>query len=147
VDPLLEERSVLVARSEHPSVGRKLSLAEMAALRHVRVDMVPSRHFDPFESAFARISAPRNVALTVPSFVAAAEVVAASNLVTMLPSSLLAAKGPTLGLRQLSTPLPEHVTKLAMVWHSRTDVDPGARAFRAVVRRAVLPEKTRTTRG
>jgi DNA-binding transcriptional LysR family regulator len=148
VEPLLDERSVLVARNGHPSARRKLSLSAMASLRHVRVDMVPTKRFrDAFESAFASTSVPREIVLTVPSFIAAAEVVAASDLVTMLPSSLLAAKGRSLGLRELTTPLPEHITKLAMVWHARTDSDPAARAFRGVVRRAVVPGKGRAPGG
>ena len=139
VEPLIEERSVLVARRDHPSAGKKLSRAATATLRHVRVDMVPGKRFpDPFESMFARAGVRREIAMTVPSFSAAAEVVAATDLVTMLPSSLLAAKGPSLGLRALATPLGKHITRLAMSWHTRTNADPAAQVFRAIVRRSVL---------
>jgi DNA-binding transcriptional LysR family regulator len=132
-EPLLEEPSLLVARREHPAVGRKLSRRALAELRHVRVEMVPGKNFrDPFAATYARAGVPRKVVMTVPSFGAAAEVVAASDLVTMLPSSLLAAKGPSLGLRPLVTSL-RHTTKLAMSWHERTHADPAARFFRTLV--------------
>jgi len=137
-EPLVEERNLLVAGRAHPAGARRLSPRALGQLRHVRVDMVPDRQFrDPFAATFARAHIPREVVMTVPSFTAAAEVVAASDLVTMLPSSLLAAKGPSLGLHRLATPLPAHVTKLAMSWHERTHGDPAARALRALVRSVV----------
>lgn len=139
VEPLLDERSVLVARQGHPSARKKLSRQATGTLRHVRVDMIPSRRFrDPFEKTFARAGVRRDIAMTVPSFSAAAEVVAATDLVTMLPSSLLATKGPALGLRALATPLAAHTIRLAMSWHTRTNGDPAAQVFRALVRRSIL---------
>jgi len=44
-------------------------------------------------------------------------------MVTMLPSSLFAAKAESLGLRAPATPLPAQTTKLAMSWHERTHAD------------------------
>jgi DNA-binding transcriptional LysR family regulator len=144
VEPLLEEPSLLVARRAHAAVGRKLSRRALAELRHVRVEMVPGKNFrDPFAATFARANLPREVVMTVPSFSAAAEVVAASDLVTMLPSSLLAAKGASLGLRSLVTSLPPHTTKFAMNWHDRTHADPAARAFRTLVRRIVTEKRAK----
>jgi DNA-binding transcriptional LysR family regulator len=144
VEPLVEEPSVLVARRDHPASGGKLSRRALAELRHVRVEMVPGKNFrDPYATMYARANVPRDVVMTVPSFSTAAEVVAASDLVTMLPSSLFTAKGPSLGLRALVTSLPPHATKLAMSWHERTHADPGARAFRALVRGVVADESPR----
>jgi DNA-binding transcriptional LysR family regulator len=139
VEPLLDEPTQLVARHDHPAVGRKLSTRALGALQHVRVEMVPAKNLrDPFAATFARAKIPREVVMTVPSFTAAAEIVAASDLVTMLPASLLTVKRPALGLRALNTPLPPHATKIAMCWHERTHADPAARAFRALVRGAVM---------
>lgn len=138
VVPLLEERNVLVARRGHPQAKRKLGLRALGTLRHVRVDMLPGKRFgDPFAKLFDGI--PREIVVTVPSFTAAAEVVAASDLVTMLPASMLATKRST--LRALTTPLPTHATKFAMSWHERTHRDPSARAFRELVRGAVRDER------
>ena len=140
VEPLLEDRSLLVARRDHPAAAAgKLSRRALADLRHVRVDMVPGRRFgDPFAATFAQANIPREIVMTMPSFSTAAEVVAVSDLVTMLPSSLFAAKAASLGLRALATPLPAHTTKFAMSWHERTHADTAARAFRALVRRVVV---------
>ena len=140
VEPLLEDRSLLVARRDHPAAAAgKLSRRALADLRHVRVDMVPGKRFgDPFAATFAQANIPREIVMTMPSFSTAAEVVAVSDLVTMLPSSLFAAKAASLGLHALATPLPAHTTKFAMSWHERTHADTAARAFRALVRRVVV---------
>jgi DNA-binding transcriptional LysR family regulator len=144
VEPLLEEPSLLVARRDHTVVGRKLSRRALAELRHVRVEMVPGKNFrDPYAATFARANLPREVVMTVPSFSAAAEVVAVSDLVTMLPSSLLAAKGASLDLRPLVTSLPPHTTKFAMIWHERTQADPAAREFRTLVRNIVTEKRAK----
>jgi DNA-binding transcriptional LysR family regulator len=144
VEPLLEDPSLLVARRGHTAVGRKLSRRAFAELRHVRVEMVPGKNFrDPYAATYARANLPRDVVMTVPSFSAAAEVVAASDLVTMLPSSLLAAKGASLDLRPLVTSLPPHITKFAMSWHERTHADPAARAFRTMVRSIVTEKRAK----
>ncbi|MDF3066474.1 MAG: Transcriptional regulator, LysR family [Polyangiaceae bacterium] len=138
VEPLRQEPSVLVARAGHPTPRRKLTAAALSALRHVRVEMVPGKNYaDPFAAVFARAKATRVVALSVPSFSAAAEVVAQTDLVSMLPAPIFAAKAEALGLRALVTPLPAHRTRFSLSWHQRTHTDPAARAFRELVRSAV----------
>jgi DNA-binding transcriptional LysR family regulator len=138
-EPLLEERTVLVARPGHPALGRRLSARALGTLRHVGVEMVPGKGFrDLVGAAYARAGVQREVALTVPSFTAAAAVVAATELVATLPQSLVAAQGARLGVRAVDAPVPTHSLKLALCWHERTHVDPAARAFRGLVRRAVL---------
>ena len=102
------------------------------------MDARAKRFGDPFAATFAQANIPREIVMTMPSFSTAAEVVAVSDLVTMLPSSLFAAKAASLGLRALATPLPAHTTKFAMSWHERTHADTAARAFRALVRRVVV---------
>lgn len=82
--------------------------------------------------------------MTVPSFSAAAEVVAASNLVTMLPTSLLETKGAQLRLAALATALPTHAVQIAMCWHERTHGDPAARVFRQLVRQCATRRERRS---
>jgi DNA-binding transcriptional LysR family regulator len=141
-EPLIDEPSRLVAGRRHPAAGRKLARRALGELRHVRVEMVPGKGFrDPYAATFARAGIARTVVMTVPSFSAAAEVVAASDLVTMLPASLLAARRTSLRLSPLLTSLLPHAIGLAMSWHERTHRDPAARAFRALVRRAVTDQR------
>ena len=144
VEPLFDERVVLVARRGHPALGKRLSRRMLGDLRHVRVDMVPGRNFrDRVAVAYARAGVPREVVMTVPSFTAAAAVVAASDLVATLPASLLAVRGRQLGLRALVAAVPTPAVEMALCWHERTHADPAAVAFRALVRRAVLDARAR----
>lgn len=137
VERLRADPSVLAGRASM----RKRKLAELG---HVRVEMVPGKSLrDPYAAAYAKAGMPRNVVMTVPSYVTAAEVVAASDLVTMLPSSLFAVLAPRLGLRALAAPLLEHATELSLSWHERTHADPAAAAFRALVRGVVARPRPR----
>jgi DNA-binding transcriptional LysR family regulator len=138
VEPLCEEQSVLVARRAHPVFRRRDLRRSLDELHHVRVEMLPGKNLrDPFAAIFAGAGIRRDVVMTVPSFTTAAAVVAASDLVTMLTTSFMTAKGRELGLRAVDAPLPARPIALAMCWHERTHADPAARAFRAVVNSAI----------
>ncbi|RKG68229.1 LysR family transcriptional regulator [Corallococcus sp. CA054B] len=139
VEPLLDERTVLVAREDHPALAKRLSPRALSALRHVGVEMVPGKGFrDLVGAAYARAGIRREVAMTVPSFLTAAAMVASTDLVATLPESLVAAQGARLGVRGVNAQIPAHTVKLALCWHDRTHADPAARYFRQLVRRAVL---------
>ena len=104
----------------------------------MRVDLAPGRGFrDAVAAAWERASISREVAITVPTFAAAAEVAASSDLVATLPRALLSRLAPRLGLRPLRGPTPAIAMEVAMCWHERTHADPAAVAFRALVRQAV----------
>jgi DNA-binding transcriptional LysR family regulator len=144
VERLFDERLVLVARRGHPALGGRLSRRALGGLQHVRVEMVPGRNFrDYVAAAYARAGVAHEVVMTVPTFTAAAAVVAASDLVATLPASLLAVRGSQLGLRALASPVPLPAIEMALCWHERTHADKAAAAFRSLVRRAVLAARAR----
>ena len=123
VQHLYTEKLALVARRLHPIFRR--GAPAISDLRRVQVEMLPAK---------SRASA---TAVSVPSFGAAVEIVAATDLVTMLPLSFLAAKGRAFGLRAIpGAPAPRGI-EISMCWHERTHRDPAAKAFRSLVRRAV----------
>jgi DNA-binding transcriptional LysR family regulator len=137
--PLFKESTALVARKGHPALGARLAPRALGALRHVSVEMVPGRGFrDPVALAYARAGIPRDVAMTVPTFTAAAAVVAATDWVATLPASLLAVLGIQFGLRALKATAPPHTIAIALCWHERTHADPAMIALREIVRRALI---------
>jgi DNA-binding transcriptional LysR family regulator len=79
----------------------------------------------------------RSVAMTVPTFAAAAAVAAATDLVATLPLSFFAAQGKRLGLMAVEGPVPAHAVPMALCWHERTHTDPAMCEFRALVRGAL----------
>jgi DNA-binding transcriptional LysR family regulator len=144
VDPLFKDRTALVVRKGHRAIGRRLSLRALGELRHVAVELVPGKGFrDPVAAAYARANVRRQVALTVPSFTAAAAVVARTDLVATLPGSMVNTHATRLGIRAVSAPLPDHTVEMALCWHERTHADPAAIAFRSLVRSAVMDRGNR----
>src|SRR5690606_33751101 len=138
-ETLVEEPLVVVARAGQPAAGRRLSRRALGALRRVREDLAPGRGLRyPVADAWERAGLAREVAITVPTFAAAAEVAAASDLVATLPASLVARLAQRLGLRRLVGAFPAIAVEIAMCWHERTHADPAAAAFRALVRDAVV---------
>jgi DNA-binding transcriptional LysR family regulator len=134
--PLFDEHIVLVARLGHPRVGKKLTMAQLAALRHVEVQVAPGRGSRPLAASYAALGVTRDIAVVVPTFIAAAAIVAATDHVASLPASLVQVLGPRLGLRRVATPVAPVGTTVNLVWHERTDQDPALRAFRDLLARA-----------
>jgi DNA-binding transcriptional LysR family regulator len=147
-DSLFDEPSTLVARARHPAIKSR-SRRTLPSLRHVAVEMVPGKGFrDPVAVAYARASVTREVAMTVPTFSAAAAVVAATDYVATLPCSLLEVLGPRMDLRALAVAAPAHTLRMQLWWHERTHSDAALIAFRALVRRALhsVPLPIRATK-
>jgi DNA-binding transcriptional LysR family regulator len=137
--PLFDEPTLLVARRGNPECVGKLSRQRLGRLKHVGVDMAPGRGLrDPLSAPYARAGIERQVQLRVPSFVAAAAVVAETDLVTTLPASLFAVGARVWGLTKVAGPVPSHAVGMALCWHERTHSDPAASAFRDLVRGALL---------
>lgn len=134
---LFEQNAVLICRAGHPALSRGSHSRMMGGIRHVAIDMMPGQTLrDLAGAAYARAGVDRDVAVTVPTFSAAAAVVAATDLVATVPASLFEVLGPILRLRALPAPIPPLPIATNLCWHERTHADPAAAAFRDVVRRA-----------
>jgi DNA-binding transcriptional LysR family regulator len=135
--PLYKEDSVLVARRGHPRSAAQITKAELGQLQHVEVQVAPGRGYRELARSYARLDIGRQVAVVVPTFIAAAAVVARTDFVATLPESLIEALGGRFGLRVLTGPAPKMTTEIKLVWHERTLDDPALRSFREVVVRAM----------
>jgi DNA-binding transcriptional LysR family regulator len=136
--PLYEERLVLVARAGHPKVRARVTRAQLSALRHVEVQVAPGRGSRPLAASYAAAGIARDVAVVVPTFTAAAAIVAGTELVASLPASLVDVLGPRLALARVATALAPVGTPISLLWHERTHHDPASRAFREVLVEASL---------
>ena len=135
--PLYKEESVLVARRGHPRAGAQVTRTELGELQHVEVQVAPGRGYRELARSYARLDIKREVVVVVPSFIAAAAVVAQTDFVATLPESLIETLGARFGLRVLPGPAPKMTSEIKLVWHDRTLNDPAMRAFREVVVRAL----------
>jgi DNA-binding transcriptional LysR family regulator len=134
--PLYEEHTILVARRDHPRVGARITKATLASLRHVDVQVAPGKGYRDLAGSYARLGIERDVALVVPSFTAAAAIVAATDFVATLPTSLVDVVGRRFGIRAVASPVRRLTVGIKLAWHERTDHDPAMRAFRDIVARA-----------
>lgn len=148
---LFEQNAVLICREGHPALSKGSDSRSKGVVRHVAMDMAPGQGLrDLAGAAYARAGVARDVAMTVPTFSAAAAIVAATDLVATVPASLFDVVGPLLRLRALPALIPPLPIITNLCWHERTHADPAAAAFRDVVRRAAggAPERaTRARRG
>lgn len=158
VERLFEQNAVLICREGHPALHKASDPRSVSALRHVAIDMVPGPALrDLAGAAYARAGVTRDVAMTVPTFSAAAAIVATTDLVATVPASLFDTVGPLLHLRALPSPIPPLPIITNLCWHERTHADSAAAAFRDVVLRSTAlapsparaggaPERTGTAR-
>lgn len=135
---LLEEHTVLVARNRHPATRARLTPRALAALRHVRVEMVPSRAFrDPVADSYKRAGVERDVVLSVPTFTAAAAVVSTTDLVATVPASFASAYGARFDVCALDGPVPAHRISLGLSWHERTHQEAASIALRTLIKQSI----------
>jgi len=135
--PLYREESVLVARRGHRSARGAVTKAQLAKLRHVEVQVAPGHGYRDLAGSYKQQGIRRDVAAIVPSFIAAAGVIAATDLVGTLPASLIEVIGPSLGVRPVEGPAPKVTTRINLLWHERTLADRAAGAFRDLLVRAL----------
>jgi DNA-binding transcriptional LysR family regulator len=77
------------------------------------------------------------VAIRVPYFTTAAMIASRTDCVAGLPSRLAAVVCGSFPLKVAPTTFPLPKMGLSLVWHERTDADPGGKYFRDLVARAV----------
>jgi DNA-binding transcriptional LysR family regulator len=133
---LYDEGFAFVVRKGHPTAGKVLTAERFNRLRHVDTLIVQGRGGIGHKiagDAFSRLGLVRDVALSVPSFGAAALAAARSDLIAGIPARLADILCRILPLRKVRGPWPAPVFPMALTWDARTDADPGSRAFRAVV--------------
>jgi DNA-binding transcriptional LysR family regulator len=125
--PVLQDTLVCALRPGHPAAGLPLTLERYLALEHVVVGTDRPQP-SAVHLALHRGGHTRKVALVVPSFLAAAAVVASTDLVAALPSQVLARCGHPLVCRPL--PVELEPLELCVAWHPRWSSDPRHRWLR-----------------
>ncbi|MER5636192.1 LysR family transcriptional regulator [Kitasatospora sp. NPDC002227] len=136
VEPLLTDAMVAVVRRGHPLTRAPLTPAALAGAPHV-ITSRRGRLRGPLDEALAGAGLKRRVVATMPTFAAALQLVATTDLVSQVPDLTGRPLTSALGLTTLPIPLPLPPIEIAMAWHPRHDNDPAQRWFRAQVRSAL----------
>jgi DNA-binding transcriptional LysR family regulator len=137
---LYRDEAVMVARRDHPKVGKRLSRQLFNELKHVDIWLSiegPGVGHRLIESFFQQHGLRRSVSLVAPSFAAAAMIAATTDLIAGLPRLLAEALAQHLPQRILELPVAPPPFQTHLLWHERTHAEEGARCFRELVLGAI----------
>jgi DNA-binding transcriptional LysR family regulator len=123
----------VIARAGHPRLVARASRIALSSERHAEVHVAFGKPSQELERAYQNLGIKRQIAVIVPTFSAAAAVVATTDLVAAVPESVVNTLGAALGLRTLVTPLRVPRTPMYMSWHQRTHSDPALSLFRQLI--------------
>ncbi len=133
---LYEGHYVVAMRRDHPLARQPLMLDDYCAARHLLVSF-SGRPFGFVDEALAAISRRRRIVLTVNQFFTAGQVVAASDLLTVLPHHFLSSTGHATELATQPLPIDVPRVHVDMLWHRQTEAVSAQRWLRDAVGRAV----------
>lgn len=124
---LTTDQLVCVVRPDHPKARARLTLDEYLRLEHVVVSNARN-NVSPVDLALYHLGKTRRVVASVPTFLSALHLVAATNCAAALPSRLV--KSAPLKLIARKLPLALDPSILHLVWHPRRTLDPFHRWLR-----------------
>lgn len=121
---LFDDEFVCIADKKNRSVHRRWTPSEFAALPHAQLS-VKGSGFSTVDTTLAQLGLSRTIALSLPHFWLAGEMVLGTDLVTTVPKRLgleLVRRLP--GLRWVRPPMPVPGFTAALLWHERRHADP-----------------------
>jgi DNA-binding transcriptional LysR family regulator len=130
------EDFVVIARRGNRRIGKRLTLERFAELPHIEAALF-GRPDTRVDRALAKHGRARNVVTSVPQFASVPMFVAQSDAVATVARRVANVFAPLLPITLHKPPLALERLQIKLVWHARTDEDPGARFFRELVREAV----------
>ena len=132
---LYEGQYVVVMRRGHPMAGQPISLDDYCNARHLLVSF-SGRPYGYVDEALGALSRRRRVVLTVNQFFTAGQVVASTDLLTVLPRHFLRATGIKHRLAHAALPLTVPAVHVDAIWHRQFAHDSARRWLLDAVSRA-----------
>lgn len=132
---LYSGRYVAVMRKYHPLAEQALTLDRYCEANHLLVSF-SGRARGLVDDALASLGRERRILLTVNQFFTAGQVVAASDLVMVIPKHLINATGMSEALIHKNLPFDLPEVHIDMLWHERDGRNPGYQWLRDQVRRS-----------
>ena len=130
------EAGIFIARRGHPRLKRRLSRTAFNTERHVDMHLLLGRAgggHRMVEDAMKAAGLTRDIAVVVPTFFAAAAVVASTDFISGMPLRVARALRKSLAIEVLEGPAPPFRFEMFVHWHERTHRDPAVDAFRTLV--------------
>lgn len=132
VQHLMDEGLDCVVRADHPEVGDSLSRAQFERMKHVNV-LPPGRLRVGLFQALERQGLRREVAVSVTHFLAAPEMVAATDYCATLPRLICRRLMHDARLKVLPAPVDLGTFPVEMAWHARYRHDAAHRWLRGLI--------------
>jgi len=135
--PLTRLRLCCIARRDHPEIRGKVTLTQFARYPHVVLGAGPvpvSAIESTIERSLRVHRITRRVGARVPDLLITPAVVAETNFLATVPERVAASFADSLGIQLLKLPFSLVDPSVLMVWHERSQRDPGHRWFRHVIR-------------
>jgi DNA-binding transcriptional LysR family regulator len=120
---LYDGRYVCVMRRGHPLSLSPLTLDAYCSARHLLVSF-SGRPFGYVDEALAALGRARRIVLTVNQFFTAGQVVAHSDLLTVLPAHFLPSTGIAASLAVARLPMDMSPVHVDLLWHRRQHARP-----------------------
>jgi DNA-binding transcriptional LysR family regulator len=119
-------------RKNHPLADQELTLDAYCASNHLLVSFSGRAH-GLVSDALAQLGRQRRILLTVNQFFTAGQIVASSNLLTVLPRHLIGSTGMSADADLITKELPFSMpaVHVDMLWHERDARSPAHRWLRA----------------
>jgi DNA-binding transcriptional LysR family regulator len=132
---LYDGEYVVVMRRGHPLAAQPLTLDAYCDARHLLVSF-SGRPFGFVDEALAALSRQRRVVLTVNQFFTAGQVVATTDLLTVLPRDFVGATGMVHRLALLELPLSVPVVHIDALWRRQAEQQTAHQWLRNAIERA-----------
>ncbi len=119
---VLTDRFVAAVRRDHPLLKGRMTAERFAEAHHITVSPKGKRN-GPIDHALETLGLSRERVTTVTSFVVAAHLVAATDLVGALPHSIVALMSRSLPIEAVAIPVPVPDFDIHLIWHKRDQHD------------------------
>ncbi|SCK56810.1 transcriptional regulator, LysR family [Variovorax sp. HW608] len=144
--PLLKDRIVCAARAGHRAAGRKLSMEEFAALEHLVIIPNTVTCFGDFvDAALEKYGLRRNRRYVTPNYLTAPQLLENSDMVALLPESLLTRFRSHMDLIEIQMPIEVPPLEIYLSWHDRTHRHAAHMWFREQVMKSLEPDRAQST--
>ena len=133
---IMQEHYVCMVRAGHVSAREGMSIETYLAARHIAV-ITPSSGHGEIERALRELGRVRVVALQATQFSSVPDIIANTDLIVTLPSTVAGFFASSYPVVALPLPLAAAPFTVHLHWHARSDVDPGHAWAREVIERAL----------
>jgi DNA-binding transcriptional LysR family regulator len=133
---LFWQEFVCIVRRKHPRIRQRLTASQFISEWHLVVGRHdPDTQFQPSEYGVLdqRTIRQRNVAMTVPHFLAVPNIIASTDLLCVVPRQLAQVYADYGWVRIVALPSKSKPFEVAQFWHKRSDGDQGNAWLRGVI--------------